>query len=298
MPRKPASPYVRVTDICGFVDMEWYKWWVKKIGVEEAERISKESTSFGTGVHTLVEGYLKPEGSKPDTHTMRQKFCAGLIIKWMKEAKVKPLVMDGKPQIEVELISDRYMYRGHPDLIATIGGENWIVDWKTSKDARRGYALQMAAYANAFEEMTGIKINHGAIIRTPSDPNVTPQFEVHEVHNLRTRYFPVFLEALDLYKYFKGKGKWKEVWGNVNDESNVEMGKDLSGHGDETNSLRGQDPAREVEGLSVPSSKTGNPTGMVGDQIPEGTTGAFNGTGDGLVGAGYRPSGDREDKEL
>lgn len=268
MPRKPASPYVRVTEICGFCDMEWYKYWVKSIGVAECERISKESAEFGTGVHSLVERYLKPELQKAEMYTMRQKHCAGLITKWLKEVGAKPYVLDGKLQAEMELISEKYKFKGHPDLIAHIGKELWLIDWKTSKTARRGYAMQMAAYAAAFEEMHGVKINHGAIIRVPSDPNVTPQFEVHEVHNLTTKFFPMFLKALDIYKFFKGKGEWKEIWGHVdNAKSDVEMGKDVPGNGDEANTVRGEDPVGQVEGLPVPGPQDGHPAPMVGAAV-------------------------------
>lgn len=208
MPRK-ANPYCRVTEVIGFVDSEWYKYWVKSVGVEECDRISLESTTFGKGVHSIAESYLT---GVPTTVALsdRQKYCGELLVKWCKEALVKPLKVGDKLAIELDLVSEKYKLTGHPDLICTFAEVPtiWIVDWKTSKECRRGYALQLAAYAQMLKEQYGLECNDGSIVRVPSDPNTVPQFETHEFHNLKEKYFPVFEKALDVLHYFKKKGAW------------------------------------------------------------------------------------------
>lgn len=209
MPRK-ANPYSRVTEICGFIDSHWYQFWIKHVGVAEADRISKESADFGTGVHQLVEDYLKGVPTPP-IYSDRQVTQAGLIINWCKQSNVKPVMIKDKPAIELALISEQYKLTGHPDLIATFGDDPtvFLLDWKTSKEARRTYILQLAAYSRMLQEQYSISCDNGAIIRVPSDPNVSPQFEAHTINNLQTKWWPIFNEALDIHNFLKGKEPYK-----------------------------------------------------------------------------------------
>lgn len=211
MPRK-ANPYIRVTDVCSFINAEWYKYWVKHAGVEECDRISKESTEFGKAVHKVVENYLI-QTELPPILTNRQMFCGGLIVKWIQETKVKPIQINNAPAVECTLTSETLGLRGHPDLFGTFGEDPtiWVVDWKTSKESRLEYPLQMSAYAQMAKEEHGIEINNGVIVRTPSDPNAEKQFETHPYHDLKGIFLPVFLEGLDIVKFFKKKGKWAEL---------------------------------------------------------------------------------------
>lgn len=196
MTKKPS--YIRVTSVLSAVDAEWYKYWVKSVGVDECERISRESAEFGTGVHKLVEDFLLVAPTKIKT-TDRQKECADHIIQWLLEQKVKPLY------IEQELIDKKLGLIGHCDLIGEINGHNYLIDFKTSKKIGKSYPLQLAAYSYMAEKQFKIKIDNGVIVRTPNDPKAEPQFEVQEFHGLRKQYWPTFKQALAVYKYFKGK---------------------------------------------------------------------------------------------
>lgn len=210
MPKRIHNPYLRVTEVCSFVNSEWYKYWVKSTGsVDECERISKESREFGTGVHNVAENHLIGTPLLP-TLTERQKTCGGYLVRWIDEVGAKPIILGGKPAVECELKSEALKLTGHPDLINTFGDSiiPWVTDWKSSKEMRLEYKIQLAAYAKMIQELYGITINDGTIIRVPSDPNVFPQFETHEVHGLLTEYWPVFEHCLEVVKFFKKKGKW------------------------------------------------------------------------------------------
>lgn len=209
--RKPASPYSRVTSVIDFIDSAWFKYWVKSVGFEETERIGKESTEFGKAVHSIVENYLIGT-PLPEVVTERQQFCGNMLVDWCKQSAIQPVELGGKPGVEVALQSEKYMLTGHPDLVGRFGDQEtiWLVDWKTSKACRKGYALQLAAYAYMLEEQFGMKVDDGVIVRVPSDPNSEPQFETHTFHSLRKQYWPVFLKGLEVYQYFNGKGKWKK----------------------------------------------------------------------------------------
>ncbi len=208
MPRK-ASPYVRVTTVLDFVDSNWKQYWFKSVGLEEADRISKESTTFGKNVHSIAENHLI--GSPlPEELTERQKTCGNYLVQWCKEAVVQPLGLGGKKAVELDLKSEKYKLTGHPDLLCTFGTNPlpWVADWKTSKKCSKGYALQLAAYAYMVKEQYGLEIHDGVIVRVPNDPNAVPQFETHTFHLLLKKYWPMFLKCLEVYHYYNGKGKW------------------------------------------------------------------------------------------
>lgn len=197
--KKPS--YIRVTSVLSAVDAEWVKYWYKSVGVEEAERISRESAEFGTGVHKIVEIGIKQldTGVSLKEYSERQVECANHILQWFYEQKVKPLY------IEQELIDKKLGLIGHCDLIGEINGHNYLIDFKTSKKIGKSYPLQLAAYSYMAEKQFKLKIDNGVIVRTPNDPKAEPQFEVVEYHSLKKQFWPVFKQCLAVYKYFKGK---------------------------------------------------------------------------------------------
>jgi hypothetical protein len=183
--------------------MKWYgeKGWI------ECSRVKYESAKFGSEVHKLVEDYLRGTSTTTIDATVRSHVCASNIINWCKETKLVPIAM------EPELISEKHMYVGHCDAIVTFGDSKvpFILDWKTSSRIDIIYALQLAGYAQAYFEMTGIIIDDAAIVRVEKDPNKMPQFETKEFHQLFTKYVPLFLHLRELYDFYKSKGEFKKA---------------------------------------------------------------------------------------
>jgi hypothetical protein len=69
---------------------------------------------------------------------------------WLNENQVRPI------EVEAFLINETLGYGGTCDLIAEIGGEVWLLDWKSSKSVAWAdgkvydeMRLQLAAYARA-----------------------------------------------------------------------------------------------------------------------------------------------------
>ena len=52
---------VSITSITSHFNKEIFINWRKRVGTEEADRITKRATSRGTDMHTLVEHHLKNE---------------------------------------------------------------------------------------------------------------------------------------------------------------------------------------------------------------------------------------------
>lgn len=102
---------------------------------------------------------------------------------------------------EVEVWSDEYGYAGTMDaVLETINPVTkhrilTAIDWKTSNSMRTEYAMQVAAYAKAYEERTGEKVMKAQVVRFGRRSDT---FEAKYVIDL-DRSFDAFCSALHLY---------------------------------------------------------------------------------------------------
>ena len=138
--------------------------WRKRVGVQKAQEITTEAAGRGTRMHKWLENYVKTgatgdPGSNPysiQSHQMAQSIIAQGLVKcneyWGTEV---PLYF---PKV----------YAGTTDLCGMHDGSEAIMDHKqTNKPKKRewidDYFVQLAAYANAHNEVHGTKIRKGVI---------------------------------------------------------------------------------------------------------------------------------------
>jgi len=144
--------------------------WRKRVGVQKAQEITTEAAGRGTRMHKWLEDYIKTgvlnePGSNPyslQSHSMAQSIINQGLIKcneyWGTEV---PLYY---PKI----------YAGTTDLAGVHDGSEAIMDHKqTNKPKKRewidDYFVQLAAYANAHNEVHGTKIRKGVIFMCSAD---------------------------------------------------------------------------------------------------------------------------------
>lgn len=145
--------------------------WRKRVGNEEANRVSKESTGLGTLVHKHVENYLLGEerpGGKNLVHEMAKKMADKII----NEGLTSVTEVWG---MEVQLYFPG-LYAGTTDLVGTYKGVPAIMDHKTSKALKKlewmeDYFIQTCAYALAHNELYGTNIKKGVLFMTTRDDN-------------------------------------------------------------------------------------------------------------------------------
>ena len=158
--------YDSVTTILSHAkDKTFLKEWRNRVGEEEANRIVKRSTSRGTKLHEACEKYLLNE-------------LTDMKIS-MLMPDVKDFFMQLKPHIdknvgnvygtEQALFSDRLKIAGRTDCIAEWQGKLSIVDYKNSirekrEDWIQDYFIQCTAYANLFEDLTGLPIEQVVVL--------------------------------------------------------------------------------------------------------------------------------------
>ena len=94
------------------------------------------------------------------------------------------------------MYSAKYGYAGAMDAVAYHEGRLVALDWKTSNGIYSEYALQVAAYAKALEEMTGEEVHEAWIVRLGKR---APEFEAKKVQDIES-VFIAFRAALYLWK--------------------------------------------------------------------------------------------------
>lgn len=170
--------------------------WRKKVGEEEANRISGRASRRGTAVHSVMESYLANEE--------RSVFLNDSVmpdVKSMFHIAEKELdKIDNIHYIETMLYSEIVGLAGQCDLIAEWEGTLSIIDWKTSSKPKKeewieSYFLQATCYSLMFEEMTGIQAKQ-IVIFILVDGETKPQIFVKN----RKDYIPLLAQRLKEYR--------------------------------------------------------------------------------------------------
>ena len=151
---------VSITSVTSHKNRQFFANWRKKIGEEEANKITKQATSRGTDMHTLVENYLYNK-QLPEVQPLSDFL--------FKIAKTDLNRINNIHALESSLYSKVLGIAGTVDCIAEFDGELAIIDFKTSKKPKprdwiEHYFVQCAAYACMLYEITGIAVKKFVII--------------------------------------------------------------------------------------------------------------------------------------
>jgi CRISPR/Cas system-associated exonuclease Cas4 (RecB family) len=207
----PHTPYTlngeeipSVTEIIGIIDKPFLRMWYGKNGIRECERIKKESGELGSRVHDAIEAYLR--GDIPAVNSHQETEMLQHFVRWREFSDFRPV------ELELKVVSERYRFHGTFDALGTFGDSTELVmcDWKTSSKIDDTYALQLSAYAAAYEERTGIAVKEGLIVRMDKKEDARKLIEVKQFKNL-PRYFEIFLSCLDLWNFVHKRGKWEKA---------------------------------------------------------------------------------------
>ena len=143
--------------------------WRKRVGEQEANRVSKESAGLGTKVHNAIEKYILGETVEFGTNmvSVMAKKMSDLVI---NEGFTN---IDEVWGTEIGLIAPG-LYAGTTDCVGIHKGEEAIIDFKTSKKIKKeewieDYYLQCCAYAMAHNEMYDTNIKKGVILMVSRD---------------------------------------------------------------------------------------------------------------------------------
>jgi genome maintenance exonuclease 1 len=183
---------VSITSIISHYNREIFTKWRKRVGVDEANKITKAATSRGTDMHTLVENYMLNK-ELPTVQPLSEFL--------FKQAKPDLDKIDNIHAIEQALFSRELGVAGTVDCIAEYDGELAVIDFKTSKKPKpekwiEHYYVQCAAYACMLYEMTGIMVKKFVIIMSceNGEVEVYEQYDKRKYINLLAEYISEFVE--------------------------------------------------------------------------------------------------------
>ena len=145
-----------ITSILGWFKKDSIQEWRKKVGEEEANKITTQSSRRGTAVHQICEDYLNNK-----EYTLKHMPSNLEMFR-----TIRP-ILDKNVELvyhqEVPLYSDKLKAAGRVDCVCKWNGKDSIVDFKTSRKPKKkewiqDYFVQATAYSLMFEFVTSIHI--------------------------------------------------------------------------------------------------------------------------------------------
>ena len=189
-----AMPYPSVTTVTSSCKklQAGLAQWRRRVGKEEAQRVSTQASQRGTSVHQLIEDYC----SNKETEGVVMPNAVEMFTRLRTVANES---IDNIKVIEGLMYSDHLRTAGTVDMIAEFNGKLSVIDWKTA--ARRktrskiyNYFKQEAAYAVMFEEMTGQPVSQLVTIITSAEGD--SQVFIED----RDEWIPEFIKLRDQYE--------------------------------------------------------------------------------------------------
>ena len=145
-----------ITSVTSFYNRQIFIDWRKRVGIEEANRITKKATARGTDFHEAAQAYLENRDLVWEDYLPATKFMFHHATPYLDK-------INNIHAIERTLYSEYYGLAGRVDCIAEYEGELAVIDFKTSEKIKpekwlENYFVQEMFYASAYYELTGIPV--------------------------------------------------------------------------------------------------------------------------------------------
>lgn len=156
-----SKKLVSITSVISHYNKDFFDKWRKRVGEEEANKITKRATSRGTDAHTLIEKYLYNIPELPKVQPLSE-----MLFNISKDNLNR---INNIRALEGSLYSEFLGVAGTVDCIADFDEELSIIDFKTSAKPKPrewidGYFVQCCAYACMLHEMTGLSVKKFVVI--------------------------------------------------------------------------------------------------------------------------------------
>ena len=145
-----------ITSVTSFYNRQIFINWRKRVGLEEANRITKKATARGTDFHEAAQAYLENRELLWEDYRPATKFMMHHATPYLDK-------INNIHAIERTLFSEYYGLAGRVDCIAEYEGELAVIDFKTSEKIKpekwlENYFVQEMFYAAAYYELTEIPV--------------------------------------------------------------------------------------------------------------------------------------------
>ena len=145
-----------ITSVTSFYNRQIFVNWRKRVGIEEANRITKKATTRGTEFHEAAQAYLENRDMVWEDYLPATRFMFHHATPYLDR-------INNIHAIERTLYSEYYGLAGRVDCIAEYDGELAVIDFKTSEKIKpekwlENYFVQEMFYAAAYYELTQIPV--------------------------------------------------------------------------------------------------------------------------------------------
>ena len=145
-----------ITSVTSFYNRQIFINWRKRVGIEEANRITKKATTRGTDFHEAAQAYLENRDLVWEDYLPATKFMFHHATPYLDK-------INNIHTIERTLYSEYLGLAGRVDCIAEYEGELAVIDFKTSEKIKpekwlENYFVQEMFYAAAYYELTEIPV--------------------------------------------------------------------------------------------------------------------------------------------
>ena len=183
--------YPSITTVLSVRNKKGLFEWRKRVGDDVANYVARTAANRGTAVHHMCEDYINNDF---DEEKHKKKFLPYVLFNQLRESVLQKI--DNIYAQECGLYSDKYKVAGRVDCIAEYNDVLSIIDFKTSTSERNdeyneNYYIQTAAYAEMYEERTGIPTDQIVILV------VTEDGVVQEFVKSKQEYLPLLEEAIN-----------------------------------------------------------------------------------------------------
>lgn len=142
------------------------RFWIGDVGNDRAQAKLERAAARGTLIHEACERLL--QGGEVQLHrefpTRGDQKCVVGFINWVNSSQPEILGIE-------TVVASQDGFAGTLDIVCRIDGQLWIIDIKTSGGIYINHKLQIAAYRQAWYEMTGEWAAMGILHLTPKAKN-------------------------------------------------------------------------------------------------------------------------------
>jgi len=143
---------------------------------QDPDKIKEQAGDIGTLIHDMIEAHIVGEefdtSGSPQTEIDKAENGYLAYLDW--ESANKPQYLG----IEIEVISEEYMFGGTLDILMRLDEKLVQVDLKSSKGVYAEMIIQVAAYKHAYEEQEGKIIDECHILKLGKEDG---GFEHHKI---------------------------------------------------------------------------------------------------------------------
>lgn len=205
--RRDGKYYPSVSSILNyFPKNQFFHSWLKDVG-HNSDIIAQRAAYEGTQVHNAIEEFLNGKEINWIDENGNAKYNLDV---WRMILRFADFWNTHKPELiatEYHLFSDEYEYAGTADLVVRWNDNIWLLDLKTSNNLHTSYDLQLAAYAQAWNETHNEKVTHTGILWVKANTRGEGKkgkvqgkgWELRVVSDIE-KNFTMFKNIYDIYK--------------------------------------------------------------------------------------------------